>query len=1430
MTWESSLITDLMNRYSFKEFIKSFFAALKFVFNSSFLLILVIGALNKAQAQNADKNLEELRAYLNHANSYYWLSRSRFNSIEESRTALRFLDSARQVLPNTALAPKEKSSYLKQIQREENELNLRIEATRENLNGHMPLVPYLQGHFDAQFGFFDNGIDLALEDALGKLLKTKLIRPSSRMDELSGIVLVESPVRDSASLVEVVKQFIALNSKFYIVADHEIKGHFGDSSYTLTGIGRLFNTGFVGRFNFKVLDKHNNLNYCGVRFDYFNLGKSELMSSTYSESIKIKKDGIIKPYLSASFVFFTLLFLIFSGYTFWQAKQKANKRTQLNRTLLGIAMGLGSGIGLGWGLMRIMRYLPNDPVAFLSDPIGFAAFFSEPKAWLWPVGFIVLFSNTPFLLWLLSTIIFKRKLTQEPTAILTFFVFSFLGILFFLGKEYTFFFEKEPSVLLIFHGFISVGLASVLHSSAIFHFYRKNSPLSSLPLLLPSLFPMYPFYLQFLFSSPMGDFYWGLLAISLGPLLFYLLNKSVTLNLIKSKEASQQQSKRYYGLPNLLSELDTKINQQLAADGPDGSIPFKDEHVTALNDLIQGQHTFFHHIHIEGQSGVGKTTFLKTFMNSCHKTPQTRVFYGDCDEREGTSVPYEPFQEALSEITGTGVYYSGDLVALAALEKTKPLLDGITGGSLLSVVSESQATKFGFKGAKVREISEQILESIRGLHISENVEQVVLIIEDVQWMDERSEELFRHLWKALLLAVEGNKRFPKVVFITSSSTDSSEIRSNAYSFIRDKAKDRNGSGESISFIIEGLSEVCKLTIWDDQQKKLPRLADLAPNNFVEKWFRISGMLPYVDDALMDELTKFLRETEPFSPRYFLQLLQFLIQSDLIEEKNQTLVASGSLQWDKIPLDSTSEVYYRTKFEQLNPSLIKFLVSAAFIGPQFEAAVLAKIWKLDKIELVHQLLAAEKAGLVIDLNEKDDYYSFSNKKVRHALKQFALGDSKSNTIPQIVKEYHKTIVGIKLGATELTFEQGYNDLISWDYDSLQDLANRVVLIKKEMGVNAEVILAAAGRTSFEHGDHLRALRYFEGLNLGNSDLWVHQPSCGRTACRVILVSAHSGKAENLRRLETLQRQLFSVLNKKLPNTPTLDIVDAYAESYYLLCFWERKEWDDSFFNEIPEKEVIEFYKLSLIDRNARREQQRGVDVETASLLYQSFLLNERLKNSAIFSKVLDLMAKIDIEKQPEYLSMRMALSSQKSVNVNNTDTLFEWIETLNVLEYSYQTLEDLAYCLGTLNYSTRISLSKSLKKQLNQKRLEINKHIGHEWGCYLSEFELLSIGEDNWTAGQINDRFRKAFLEYLMPKQRLAIFILWLSTAHQLEGEFAISSEMQTSLDQLCSIIERDLLLLTDLKPVEEKIDILRNEASLPRAIQKLFSLIDTIKN
>ena len=49
----------------------------------------------------------------------------------------------------------------------------------------------------------------------------------------------------------------------------------------------------------------------------------------------------------------------------------------------------------------------------------------------------------------------------------------------------------------------------------------------------------------------------------------------------------------------------------------------------------------------------------------------------------------------------------------------------------------------------------------------------------------------------------------------------------------------------------------------------------------------------------------------------------------------------------------------------------------------------------------------KKGIIIDLNDTDDYYAFTSKQIRDALQKYALNDTENiNRIPQIVLEYHR----------------------------------------------------------------------------------------------------------------------------------------------------------------------------------------------------------------------------------------------------------------------------------------------------------------------------------------------------------------------------------------------------------------------------------------
>jgi len=109
--WGFKLIIKTMSFYPFQELFRFRGFAIKIISGISLLWFFIGEVSNLTHAQKPSNKFEEFRAHLNHANSYYWLSRSRFNSIEESRIALQFLDSARHALRDAPLAPKEEHIF-----------------------------------------------------------------------------------------------------------------------------------------------------------------------------------------------------------------------------------------------------------------------------------------------------------------------------------------------------------------------------------------------------------------------------------------------------------------------------------------------------------------------------------------------------------------------------------------------------------------------------------------------------------------------------------------------------------------------------------------------------------------------------------------------------------------------------------------------------------------------------------------------------------------------------------------------------------------------------------------------------------------------------------------------------------------------------------------------------------------------------------------------------------------------------------------------------------------------------------------------------------------------------------------------------------------------------------------------------------------------
>ena len=155
---------------------------------------------------------------------------------------------------------------------------------------------------------------------------------------------------------------------------------------------------------------------------------------------------------------------------------------------------------------------------------------------------------------------------------------------------------------------------------------------------------------------------------------------------------------------------------------------------------------------IEGPQGIGKTRLANEIANRIISDYNNkfklkgRVLYGDCDElnKSGTGVPYEPFSQALHEILGAGRFEPPNKKANKIKEGINAtglneILD-IGGLGVLNLLLGSGSDEI--KSATTNEMSSIVYQTLEGL--SKN-SPVVLIIDDLHWMDDITFNLFKFL-------------------------------------------------------------------------------------------------------------------------------------------------------------------------------------------------------------------------------------------------------------------------------------------------------------------------------------------------------------------------------------------------------------------------------------------------------------------------------------------------------------------------------------------------------------------------------------------------------------------------------------------------------------------------------------------------------------
>lgn len=1302
---------------------------------------------------------------INRANSMFWLSRARQNSLPEAKKAMLYLDSLESHLKTIVLEPKCKNAYLKRAQAFRIEVYEMIQVTYDNFNGIYPILPFLTNQYD-QLEYYDDAIETSLEKALSNLLESGIYKPSKELKDVLLFCVIDS---EDQSLKEVAAQYLNNNSRMYVISDHEIKQALGElnleSDSSLHKLGAFFSTNYIGKLVLSEYENSENVAYTGVRFEFYDLANKELISDTYAEGMKVDMKGRSLPFLMCFGLFVLVgIVLAFVGYFFIQKRssKEIEYKLFLVSALFGLILSIAASIGV---VLLFSTFAPSG-----------GDFMGEPGVWTFPYLLASALLLSPVLLFILTGLLLKRMLSDQQGLIFTFLFISLLGITFSIEKVAMVYLQFSIPIIVVLPYLLSSLFVAYFSSSYLADQYRKNKGIFRI--LFSYLFFL-PLIVTLTETMKIGN------EISQGIIYISSLLSAVPgviFVIAKNWKRKELQTPHKTVPGSSVNKLREFINSLLTDQLNGKHVSFNagyEAHLTEMISSFKG----FRHLHLSASSGIGKTTLIKSVLAS--NKAEIISFYGDCDEiQEGTTVPYEPFYQAFSEHLGEGIFFNGSTAAVDLLQKAKPVLSLAGVGDIADQVADQSN---GFNGASTKEILRNILSHLSKATSDTGTRRVVLVIEDLQWIDEYTQQLLIEALRELFIASKKQKN-PFDTCIVTSSSGESELMSNILKISRELSENEEG--------YEYLD-------WTNDQKDQFDLDQLSANSFVKDLLSVdfSGVL--ISPNSMNQIAGFVERAEIIKPRYVLEMIKYLLEKELLTDDNGILELDQELDWDTIPFESELEELYREQFNSLPADVLKVLESAAFVGMEFEADLLSKLWKIDRIHLIHNLLKAEKSGIVVDINDHDDYYRFGSKSIRAALKRFSLADqSNKGRIPQIVKEYHREIISITL--------EKYSDdsplLKNIPDDVVFSLAERSLLVYREHPEKGQRIISAAAQRSMRIGN-LNALNdYLRFLFMLNQDELVSEDSNWELFLRANLLELNSNPSG-------YQKEFGTVLIPILKNK----ILTGTGSDLELKCYLELILKIAS--NDENVHDVLSRYKdhpysrlYTILIQKENQDPKLFTQDQIQSLMQLQIEFDSVEGHKDLKQQILGILALVtNGDEKLNYLELRMRLLFPEITNELSLSAQLDLIDkTWKTLDF--ENVENCGFLLSGMNVYFKSKGDKDLIFKLNKIRLSVNERLNHRLGIFLSSLELLDC-YDQWSYDEYYDFAEHLFYSYTEGSFRAQIYPCWLSRT--LDGGESLDKIALITQSMLSQLKKPDFLSENDKKyvrlPKEKYLELLDNK-------------------
>ncbi len=396
-----------------------------------------------------------------------------------------------------------------------------------------------------------------------------------------------------------------------------------------------------------------------------------------------------------------------------------------------------------------------------------------------------------------------------------------------------------------------------------------------------------------------------------------------------------------------------------------------------LKDALDGRGSV---AFVTGEAGSGKTALLQEYANRAQEEHEDLIVaWGRCNAYTGRGDPYLPFREVLELLTGDvesrwaagamtpdearRLWYLTPLVAQVLLDVGRDLIGSMVPTSGLIRRARAFAThgsdwvtelegyvRGGVEGGEGPRLQQSALFEQYARVLREISEQkpLLLILDDLQWVDDGSTSLLFHLGRRMegsRILIVGAFRPADIAMGRSASVLQTGPLAGTLS--------TNACEDSVGFPIDRHQHPLTPILLEFKRSFGHVEVDLEQaqgRRFVD------AFLDTEPNLLTDSFRETLYQHTQGYPLFTVELLQGMKErEDLLQDVKGQWVESGRLDWDLLP--TRVEAVIAQRISRLPPPLRGVLDIACVEGETFTAEAVAEVGATDQRETIRHLSAS-----------------------------------------------------------------------------------------------------------------------------------------------------------------------------------------------------------------------------------------------------------------------------------------------------------------------------------------------------------------------------------------------------------------------------------------------------------------------------------------